>query len=213
MRPTKLPENLFRPLLDHDQSWLLGLIFTDGNLYSTSNTRSQRLSITSTDEDVIRKVLNIARCGKINSRQPKYLNSKIRWDWRISSIHFDELLSPFCITPRKSKTVQFPDISLLSLPDFVRGLWDGDGSLRIEKSGILRSYFCSASDKFIFPLSIILNSINDSKSIPCLCNTNNIYYLRYASLKSKALLDWMYSGSNENNRMNRKYEIYLSINT
>lgn len=57
----------------------------------------------------------------------------------------------------KSLSCKFPNIPIKYLPDFVRGLWDGDGCIYYHKSDkAYNSVFASGSLKFINELSNIL---------------------------------------------------------
>ena len=69
-------------------------------------------------------------------------------------------------TPAKSLTCKFPKVPKKYLSDFIRGLWDGDGTVFLEKlSGRYHSSFSSGSKRFIYKLdSVLSDNIKDFKS-------------------------------------------------
>ncbi len=47
---------------------------------------------------------------------------------------------------RKSKTIEFPDIPKDFVRHFIRGSWDGDGSIYFESGKLRGSYICGSSN-------------------------------------------------------------------
>ena len=70
------------------------------------------------------------------------LNGKsfTRCRWNISNKHLWNSLNTLGCTPRKSLTLQFPDINIFSSPElvkhFIRGYFDGDGCLSYYKDSL-----------------------------------------------------------------------------
>lgn len=56
----------------------------------------------------------------------------------------------------KSKTIQFPNIPKEYLSDFIRGYFDGDGSIMLLKGNRVNSVFTSGSKQFLDDLLVIL---------------------------------------------------------
>ena len=59
-------------------------------------------------------------------------------------------------TESKSNTIEFPNIPEEYLSDFIRGYFDGNGSIILMKNNRLNSAFTSGSKKFLDSLLIIL---------------------------------------------------------
>lgn len=104
--------------------YLLGAFCTDGNIKLATRNRGSA-KIDSKDEDWLRQIAPIV-CKTTTVRPDKrsecfkiefYSIEMVRW-----------LIQHGC-TPKKSLTLQFPTILKQYLPDFIRGCWDGDGSL------------------------------------------------------------------------------------
>ena len=90
--------------------------------------------------------------------------------------------------------------------DFIRGLLDGDGSVRINNHQQISLEFCSGNQECVEQFKTILgieNKITQDKFTFHVQVTGNI--------KAKAILDKIYNGSNDNTRLTRKYSIYRSL--
>ena len=75
-------------------------------------------------------------------------------------------LSGLGVVPRKSLIVRFPNVPREHLPDFIRGVFDGDGSVYFEPRSLknpLRSKFVSSSKQFIEGLHMALESLSMPK--------------------------------------------------
>ena len=66
--------------------------------------------------------------------------------------------------PNKSLDVKFPNVPKKYLPDFIRGLWDGDGCVYNGGRTTPQSNIVSASFKFIKKLKMVINN-KDRKSV------------------------------------------------
>lgn len=123
--------------------YLLGCYLTDGNV----NTQSV-FEITSKDKDWL-EILTKQLCPD------KPLETQ-RNCWRLRGCN--QIISTWlkynkCI-PNKSLTLEFPKIHKQYLPDLIRGLIDGDGSISVNRNTV---YICSASKAFIESFMDILH--------------------------------------------------------
>jgi hypothetical protein len=55
-------------------------------------------------------------------------------------------------TENKSLTLEFPEVPKEYLPDFIRGYFDGDGSIMRLKNNRVNSAFTCGSKKFLIKL-------------------------------------------------------------
>ena len=122
-------------------------------------------------------------------------------------------LNKIGMTPNKSLTLSFPDMSDEFINSFIRGYFDGDGSFTYSWSkygkpqGIVSitstKEFCEAVEDHIYKKIGIHGTISDAS------NHNGITkVLIYSALKCKLLLDWLYKDSNL--FLNRKHDRYLN---
>lgn len=129
-----------------EMAWVLGLIFTDGCL------SGGRVQICSIDLDLLDKVKSL-----LNSNKPiqKAIQSQdktkfiYRFEFYREKMRKD--LDKLGLIQRKSLILKFPDVPKEHIRHFVRGCWDGDGSVFIS-AGKLRASYVSGSKDFIYSL-------------------------------------------------------------
>ncbi len=137
--------------------YLLGVFISDGN--TDKNLRS--LHLISKDKAWIKSIAKIF-CNE----KPVHKRTNENRDYYELSIHSKFITEWFinheCV-PAKSLTVKMPTIPNEYFPDFVRGIFDGDGSISMIKNKgktfKLQAYIVSASKGFAEALSHKLNSI------------------------------------------------------
>lgn len=136
--------------LTPEKAYILGFISTDGNC--CKNTL--RIELQARDEPILRQ---IASLFKSEGYKPAItISTKEDRDYcvlRITNQQLIHQLETIGITARKTFTVPFlgflPDSIL---PDYYRGIIDGDGSVYVRKNSLV-SEVCSASSGFIASLN------------------------------------------------------------
>lgn len=118
LRKHPLNEDFFKEW-SHEMAWVLGMIITDGNLHKD---RAQ-VSITQKDIRVLEKI------SEYTSSAHKIRETNGSFRLTISSQVLKDDLTKLGLTPRKSLTVKFPNIPEEYLTSFIRGVFDGDGSV------------------------------------------------------------------------------------
>lgn len=110
-----------------DLAWLVGLIWSDGNL--TRNT----IEICAKERDFMMMVADMI--GQPNGVRPK--NGGGAWRVVFTSKTVANFLRGVGLTPRKSFTVSWPVMPPEYEAHFIRGLFDGDGcvTLRMDRQG------------------------------------------------------------------------------
>ena len=113
---------------------------------------------------------------------------------------------------RKSLFVEFPDVPKDLMIDFIRGYFDGDGSVyKLKTRCGYESNFASSSKKFIVSLKKVLEeNIVDLK---CRLYTNEStinpsYRIDLSSNNTRRLRDYIYN-SNSKLKMKRKYDKHM----
>lgn len=128
---------------------------------------------------------------------------------KINSYELIEYLKQYNIYQNKSKTYTIPinKIPKQYLMDFVRGLIDGDGCIRINNHQQISLEFYSGNEECIQQFKNILNLENK------ITQDKHTYHIQVTgNIKAKNILDKIYKNSSEQNRLDRKYEIYNSLN-
>jgi len=108
-----------------EMAYVLGLIITDGCIADTGT-----ISLDMNDNDVLEKVKQAM--GSQHKISPsKHQNGLYCFHFGRERLVKD--LSGLGVLPRKSLNVKFPAIPDAYLRDFIRGVFDGDGSVYYEK--------------------------------------------------------------------------------
>ena len=94
----------------------------------------------------------------------------------------------------KSKDLVFPNVPEEYLPDFIRGFFDGDGSIWNIKGGRINTAFACASENFIYPL---WNILKEKAGIQGGSYSKNNISLRFGKRDSILLGKYMYQNNPE----------------
>jgi hypothetical protein len=113
--------------------------------------------------------------------------------------------------------MKFPDIPEEHSRHFIRGCWDGDGSIYFEnQSKKFRTHFVSGSVEFIEGMLRELESAGLPKvSLHIKKGSKRpSYYFKYSGLQVPILYHYLYDGVNETQYLERKYQIFkMAIET
>lgn len=127
---------------------------------------------------------------------------------QINSFELIEYLKQYNIYQNKSLTYTIPldKIPNEFLMDFIRGLIDGDGCIRINNHQQISLSFCSGNQECVEQFRDIIGVNNKIKKDKC---TYSIQVT--GNIKAKNILDKIYKDSNDNSRLSRKYSIYKTL--
>lgn len=176
-----------------DFAYAIGLIASDGCLYN--NGRS--IALVSKDKEQVdnfQKALGISQKIGLTYGHDKIQAFRVQ----LSDVYFWDFLNSIGLTPNKSKTIEKVDIPDQFFFDFVRGLFDGDGSIhsyydkRWKNSFMFYLSFTSAAKVFI---EWFQNEIEVRLNIKgCITNSEGTswYQLKYAKKETQILLSNMY---------------------
>ena len=114
-------ENIDRP----DKAYFLGLMITDGCVYSHRNVT---LSLTESDKHILEVYRKYTGNEvKIHTQQKQHLNKKNECVFNVSCSKWVDDLSKYGVIPRKTSTVEMPVLKKELMPHLLRGMFDGDG--------------------------------------------------------------------------------------
>jgi hypothetical protein len=211
-------ESFFEKINSGDKAYFLGILYADG--YNGEKNGQVELSLQKKDKEILEKLTKV-----IGSNKPlTFIKGKKHWktgnleqnSYRlyIKNMKMSRDLCNLGMRQKKSFTLTFPDESILPkeyLWDFIRGYFDGDGSICIKHNGQGISYgACSfiSSPNFIKHLYKYLTDCGfdcnlDDSSKPMLVlvinkiqHIKNFYYKIY---------------QNPNIYMKRKKEKFLEL--
>ena len=175
----------------------VGLMTSDGNL----NSDGRHLSFKSAENELIEKFKTsfkltnkITRSARGGEPEKRYLNVFF------GDVVFYRFLNSIGITKAKSKTIKAVTIPDLHFADFLRGLFDGDGTFytswdkRWPSSFVFQIAFASASLEFIRWLKARLTHLYGVKGI--ICKGAGVFNLRYVKGDTRKLYAVMYHHEN-----------------
>jgi len=148
-RKNVINEDYFKSL-NKDSTYVLGLICADGNVCKSSYAVS--ISLHKDDNDLLIDISEKMKSSYKIYFPPNKNMSVLHLESK--PLHND--LVKLGIMPNKSKILKCPEISEEFFPDFIRGVFDGDGTVKVKQK---RCKICSASKDFINGLSKILKSM------------------------------------------------------
>ena len=189
-----------------DMAYVLGLLFTDG---CVSKAGTVALSIN--DLDLLEAVrLAMQSTHKIElSKHQKNL-----YVFHFARENMVQRLNELGLVPNKSLTVKFPDVPFEYVPDFLRGVFDGDGSVFFDKRNRraqLVSTFVSGSQCFMIALENNLNKLGLPRRKMYKHETKNgySYTIAYGHKDSMRLFSILYGNIENGIFLKRKYERFL----
>ena len=210
----KVPQDYFEINEDFFSRWspemayVLGLIMTDGCI-----SKYGSVSLCINDKDLLETV-KIALGSSHPVRRSKYQKGLYALVFARGKLIAD--LKKLGVFPKKSLNISFPDIPDAYLIDFIRGVFDGDGSVFFEKRSPnfpLKSSFISGSKRFIETMENKLSVLGMPQRNIYRQKTKNgiLYMFRYAHKDSAKLFKILYRNTPENGLfLRRKYYKFLS---
>lgn len=195
-----------------DMAYILGFIYADGCIIDRSNSTGDKVLSIAVSKIDYEHLVNIKNRISPNKRIYQYIKNLNGVDryicyLRIGSAYLCNRLLELGVEHRKTKILKFPNISREYINHFVRGYFDGDGSVGFYgKYRDCRISFASSSLDF-------LNSLNYKISKNCNVGTKNINYssstnyLSYHCNEAKCVSKWMYYNSSLH--LERKYKKFL----
>jgi len=205
--------------LNKDSAYILGFIYADGNIYDTLTT----IAVQKEDEDILTNIKEkLKYTGKINKRIVKLKGKE--YESSILAIRNKDIvtdLKKLGVTEKKSLNIDFPNIPKEYEIDFIRGYFDGDGSIgiqypkskaRITKTCQIRVRFCSGSEKFIKMVRDILSKYGVREVKVTTRSNINIFEICYSTKDSLKLYELFYKDDCLYlNRKRKKFEEAIAI--
>lgn len=205
-RKYTLNENFFDIIDNEEKSYFLGLLYADG--YVHIKTNKIILQLDNKDKNILTKLNNI-----IQSNRPLtkiVVNSKfIHYRLSINNKHMvNELIKNGC-GQKKTLTIRFPhDLPVNLLRHFIRGYFDGDGNIYIDK--IKQPEFSLTGNfEFINECHNVLNKLLSLNPLTIQKNKNSFRVKYRGKLICHKIYNFLYDDSTI--YFNRKYKIFKSL--
>mgnify|MGYP001629097378 FL=1 len=190
-----------------EKAYWLGFLYADGCVHSNS----YEVSVDITDREHIEKFQKAI--GAINHKitiinDKRWKNAKTLYQFSIKDKQLHEDLIKWGCIPQKSlKIDKIPNIPRDFVSHFIRGYFDGDGSLHYLKG--TNNYRIS----FIGTQSFLMDIQKELQTNVSLYfgSSGKAYTLQISGRKQvERILNYIYQDSTEQTRLDRKYQIYLN---
>jgi hypothetical protein len=206
-------ENIFSKMT-LEGAFLLGFIFTDGDLLLNGATKKYFLRIYSKHKVQIEKIRTILKTdAKIQHRAQKNFGNLVQGEIYILHIGNQSIISDlmgYGLTINKKATVKFPDIPDNLKHHFIRGCWAGSGNVSIYKSSVSSSIIIGSHD-FITEIEKFLNEngLKKRNVHKLKLSKNPSYLIKYAHNESEKLYNLLYKGKSNLTISSKQEKIYM----
>ncbi len=168
-------------------AYIAGLIAADGCL-SINKRNYKYVRLSSIDLDLL-------ECVQKYTGGSIYTYRKEHHHWFVLQLNgkdcFDDLFKRWNMTPRKSLTYEPPELRESLVSHFIRGYFDGDGSIHRDTKGNLRFSIFSGSRILLEFLYTTLCDVCNSKS-SMYTNKSGLYFKISGNKKVKKVLSYLY---------------------
>lgn len=199
-------------------AYILGFLYADGHLENSHHIRGKYVRVINTDRDRIEIIKQTLQSKHPIQMRDKIGNNKQAFLLRIGSQKLYNRLHQLGITPRKSLTMKFPAVPKKYLSAFVRGYFDGDGCVHLERYSTngdsrpakrMRTIFTSGSKQFLIVLSqLLFKNAHIDKYLLHNHNKKGSFQLRLSTGSSVRLFTYMYRDVMPELYLKRKYAIF-----
>lgn len=194
--------NFFNTWIE-ESAYVFGYILADGSIlrcvnpYNRSKLRIIGFELSSKDKEHLEKVAAVIDTDKkpvlhTNTQGFAGYVSKPVYKLLIASSQMGRQLVQLGIPPKKSMVVDLPKISDDVFHHFVRGYFDGDGSLYLTKENRWHISFVSGSKSLLLSLCQKLGNILNLRQRRVYSSKKKYWSLQYAQEDSLKLYDYMY---------------------
>lgn len=176
-----------------DMAWLLGFLAADGTVRQKNN--NIKIGLSSKDEEILFKIKNLLELT--NSSVTHYETNKgydvseLAWTCKQHKID----LARYGIVPNKTFCLKPPyDLDEKYYKDYIRGYFDGDGSISINSGKYLRFSIVSGTKEILeFIINVFYdNGIEKVKIMEDNRHLHTNYYFSYANEDSIKIYDFLY---------------------
>jgi hypothetical protein len=195
-------------------AYVLGVIYTDGNLYHSPGSNDFRVSVSQKEPELLIKVR--ALLGS-NARFIHRTKRGISGDLHTLQFSDEEVYHDLCrlgLTPHKSRDVRFPKMPAHMVRHFIRGCWDGDGSVVLGPRGPAggRASFVSGSMLFVEEMAEALGKLGmPTAKVYHSKRGKGAWSINYSARQCATLAWVLYDGVDEGMYLSRKHTRFQQI--
>lgn len=180
-----------------DMAWVLGFLAADGNVCRNENRIRIELSVV--DKEILIKIKDLISIeNPIYEREDKRGFKYVSLEWSCEEHKKD--LATYGIVPNKTHILVPPTkLNKKFYIDYVRGYFDGDGTINLNKNGNKRSLrwsICGASKPMLNWIIEVLTYVCDIPPVKLYKNTSmdtDFYSFVYSTTSTKKIYSHLYT--------------------
>lgn len=205
-------EGAFDTIDNEINAYWLGFFYAD--VYNREVSGQITLSLQIKDRGHLVKLCNFL---ELSENEISYCKNKEGHEYytvSIHSTHMSEVLAAKGCPQAKSFIIKYPDwIGPKLTVHFIRGMFDGDGSLVKRTNGEWKWNLATTKECGESIQKIIKNNLSIDVSLEDISNTGNNTYCLSTNGNEKVLklAHWLYSGCDPQAMLDRKYERYIEL--
>lgn len=195
-----------------EMAYIMGFIAADGSI--RKNLNELKIGLSAVDKPFLEMI-----ASKIGGRPIKEYTTNTGYDcvnWVATSKKIKDDLAKYNIVPNKTFTFTFPkNLNKKYWLDFIRGYFDGDGSVSTAGPHAIRWQLCAANKDV---LETVINFFYEEYDIPKVSileamRKHALYYIQYSSTSTRKIYDIFYpEGSLYLPRKKEKFEQLYELN-
>lgn len=203
-----------------EMAYVLGILYTDGCLSmqihhgKTSTRRTPIIGLAQKEQELVSKVLSLLNCNaRVHHRRKKIYGGRVcgsvyYFNIACSAIYPD--LVRLGLKTAKSLDIEFPTIPQQYVRHFIRGCWDGDGSVYFEKGRRhLTASFYSGSRLFIEGMLSELEKAGlPKRTIYTLERKHPSFYFKFRGHNCIKLYHYLYNDASPTQYLKRKHSLF-----
>lgn len=198
-------EFYFNKIDTPEKAYWLGFLYADGCVHATGSEISLQL-IDKEHCEKLKMALGAVNHKITTVHDKRFENAKTLYGFSIrdKQLHGD-LIKWGCVPQKTDKISKIPNIPRDLVSHFIRGYFDGDGSLHyLQGTNNFRIAFLGTKDFLADIQKEIQTNVSISK------NNGNVYMIQIAGrYHVERVLNYLYQDSEEKTRLDRKYQKYL----
>lgn len=177
----------------HNMAWLLGFIASDGSISLKTNTI--KISLSTKDREILEKIkeeVEIENKIRDFTTADGFDCSSVEWTCE----KHKNKLKEYNIIPQKTFKLLPPyKLNKKYWIDYIRGYFDGDGSVNLIQGKNLRWQVCSATKPILeFIIEAFFEQYNIPKvNIQVQQRVHPLYYIQYSTNSTKKIYDILYT--------------------
>jgi hypothetical protein len=192
-----------------DMAYVLGVIYTDGCI----SQDLYRFMVAQKEPELLEKCLKLMGSDAMIVFTKKRGIAGAIYKFQVNGKGIIEDLLKLGLKPNKSLSLDFPKIPSACVKHFIRGCWDGDGSVYLEENNPSKpcASFISGSENFATEILKHLVMLGMSETRMYKRSRRNIFEFRFRGTDCAKLYHVLYDDVPEIMYLNRKYERFEAI--